>query len=83
MVGPLCGHEGPAVAQVSKETGVPLVMDAVGADNVTKWDRTPTWSHRDFRRARSVIRSAGIATRSVGLRNVTFIGQDCTFRVMR
>ena len=42
MVGPLCGHEGPAVAQVSKETGVPLVMDAAGADNVTKWDRTPT-----------------------------------------
>ena len=41
MVGPLCGHEGPAVAQVSKETGVPLVMDAAGADNVTKWDRTP------------------------------------------
>ena len=42
MVGPLCGHEGPAVAQVSKETGVPLVMDAAGADNITKWDRTPT-----------------------------------------
>ena len=42
MVGPLCGHEGPAVAQVSKETGVPLVMDAAGADNVTKSDRTPT-----------------------------------------
>lgn len=36
LVGPLCGHEGPAVAQVSKETGVPLVMDAAGADNVTK-----------------------------------------------
>ena len=30
------------IAQVSKETGVPLVMDAAGADNVTKWDRTPT-----------------------------------------
>ena len=42
MIGPLCGHEGPAVAQVSKETGVPLVMDTAGADNVTKWDRTPT-----------------------------------------
>src|SRR5215204_3721729 len=42
MIGPLCGHEGPAVAQVSKETGIPLVMDTAGADNVTKWDRTPT-----------------------------------------
>ena len=42
LVGPLCGHEGPAVAQVSKETGIPLVMDAAGADDVTKWNRTPT-----------------------------------------
>ena len=36
LIGPLCGHEGPAVAQVSKETGVPLVMDAAGADTITK-----------------------------------------------
>ncbi|MFZ1208177.1 MAG: penicillin-binding protein activator, partial [Pseudolabrys sp.] len=35
MIGPLCGHEGPAVAQVSKETGIPLVMDTAGADDVT------------------------------------------------
>ena len=79
LVGPLCGHEGPAVAQVSKETGVPLVMDPAGADNVTKWDRTP-----------SVVRTAVSASqighpwgeymyRELGLRNVTFIGQDYTF----
>ena len=36
IVGPLCGHEGPAVAQVSKETGIPVVMDPAGADNVTQ-----------------------------------------------
>jgi branched-chain amino acid transport system substrate-binding protein len=79
MVGPLCGHEGPAVAQVSKETGVPLVMDAAGADVVTKWDRTPT-----------VVRTAVSASqighpwgeymyKELGLRNVTFIGQDYTW----
>jgi branched-chain amino acid transport system substrate-binding protein len=79
LVGPLCGHEGPAVAQVSKETGVPLVMDAAGADTVTKWDRTPT-----------VVRTAVSASqighpfgeylyKELGLRNVTFIGQDYTF----
>ena len=79
MVGPLCGHEGPAVAQVSKETGVPLVMDAAGADTVTKWDRTPT-----------VVRTAVSASqighpfgeylyKELGLRNVTFIGQDYTW----
>lgn len=79
MVGPLCGHEGPAVAQVSKETGVPLVMDAAGADVVTKWQRTPT-----------VVRTAVSASqighpwgeymyKELGLRNVTFIGQDYTW----
>ena len=36
---------GLSVAQVSKETGVPVVMDTAGADNVTKWDRTPTGSY--------------------------------------
>ena len=76
MIGPLCGHEGPAVAQVSKETGVPLVMDTAGADSVTKWDRTPT-----------VVRTAVSASqighpfgdylyKELGARNVTFIGQD-------
>ena len=79
MVGPLCGHEGPAVAQVSKESGVPLVMDAAGADVVTKWERTPT-----------VVRTAVSASqighpwgeymyKELGLRNVTFIGQDYTW----
>jgi branched-chain amino acid transport system substrate-binding protein len=79
MVGPLCGHEGPAVLQVSKETGVPLVMDAAGADTVTKWDRTPT-----------VVRTAVSASQighpwghylynDLKLRNVTFIGQDYTW----
>jgi branched-chain amino acid transport system substrate-binding protein len=79
LVGPLCGHEGPAVAQVSKETGVPLVMDPAGADDVTKWNRTPT-----------VVRTA-ISSSQIGhpfgdylynvlkLRRVTFIGQDYTF----
>src|SRR5262249_58215758 len=42
MIGPLCGHEGPAVAQVSKERGVPLVMHTAGLDAVTQPDRTPT-----------------------------------------
>jgi branched-chain amino acid transport system substrate-binding protein len=79
MIGPLCGHEGPAVAQVSKETGVPLVMDTAGADAVTKWDRTPT-----------VVRTAVSASqighpfgdylyKELGARNVTFIAQDYTW----
>jgi branched-chain amino acid transport system substrate-binding protein len=67
------------VAQVSKETGVPLLMDTAGADTVTKWDRTPT-----------VVRTAVSASqighpwgdymyKELGLRNVTFIGQDYTW----
>jgi branched-chain amino acid transport system substrate-binding protein len=79
LVGPLCGHEGPAVAQVSRETGIPLVMDAAGADDVTKWNRTPTV-------VRTAVSSSQIGHplgeylyKELGLRNVTFIGQDYTF----
>jgi branched-chain amino acid transport system substrate-binding protein len=79
LVGPLCGHEGPAVAQVSKETGVPLIMEPAGADNVTKWERTPTV-------VRTAVSSSQIGHpfgeylyKELGLRNVTFIGQDYTF----
>lgn len=79
LVGPLCGHAGPAVAQVSKETGVPLIMDVAGPDKSTKWERIPT-----------VVRTAISASqighpfgeylyKDLGLRNVTFIGQDYTF----
>jgi branched-chain amino acid transport system substrate-binding protein len=79
IIGPLCGHEGPAVAQVSKETGIPVVMDPAGADNVTQWNRTPT-----------VIRTATSSSqmghpfgeylyKELGARNVTFIAQDYTF----
>jgi branched-chain amino acid transport system substrate-binding protein len=79
LVGPLCGHEGPAVAQVSRETGIPVILDPAGADDITKWDRVPT-----------VVRTALSASQighpfgdylynDLGLRNVTFIGQDYTF----
>jgi branched-chain amino acid transport system substrate-binding protein len=79
IVGPLCGHEGPAVAQVSKETGIPVVMDTAGADNVTKWERTPTV-------IRTAVSSSQIGHpfgdylyKELGARNVTFIAQDYTF----
>lgn len=79
ILGPLCGHEGPAVAQVSKETGIPVVMDPAGADSVTQWDRTPT-----------VVRTATSSSqighpfgdylyKELGARNITFIAQDYTF----
>jgi len=79
LLGPLCGHEGPAVAQVSKETGIPLIMDPAGADTSTKWDRVPT-----------VIRTAVSASqighpfgeylyKELGARKVTFIASDYTW----
>jgi branched-chain amino acid transport system substrate-binding protein len=79
LLGPLCGHEGPAVAQVSKETGIPLILDPAGADTNTKWDRTPT-----------VVRTAVSASqighpfgdylyKDLGGRNVTFIASDYTW----
>lgn len=79
LIGPLCGHEGPAVAQVSKETGIPLVLDPAGADTNTKWDRIPT-----------VVRTAVSASqishpfgdylyKELGARRATFIASDYTW----
>ncbi|MBW1787389.1 MAG: ABC transporter substrate-binding protein [Deltaproteobacteria bacterium] len=75
IMGALCGHVGPAIAQVSRETGVPVLM-IPGADELTKWDVVPTF-----------IRTSGAASQighpfgvylyeELGARNVTFIGQD-------
>jgi branched-chain amino acid transport system substrate-binding protein len=79
LVGPLCGHEGPAVAQVSKETGVPLVMDTAGADTATKWDRTPTVIRTSLSASQIGHPWGEYLYKELGLRNVTFIGQDYTF----
>jgi branched-chain amino acid transport system substrate-binding protein len=79
LVGPLCGHEGPAVAQVSKETGVPLIMDPAGADNVTKWERTPTVLRTALSASQIGHPFGEYLYKEKGLRNVTFIGQDYTF----
>jgi branched-chain amino acid transport system substrate-binding protein len=79
MVGPLCGHEGPAVAQVSKETGVPLVMDPAGADTATKWDRTPTVVRTSVSASQIGHPWGDYLYNELKLRNVTFIGQDYTW----
>lgn len=79
LVGPLCGHEGPAVAQVSKETGVPLVMDSAGADSVTKWDRTPTMVRTAVSASQIGHPFGDYLYKELGKRNVTFIAQDYTW----
>lgn len=79
LIGPLCGHEGPAVAQVSRETGVPALIDTAGADAITKWDRVPT-------AVRTAVSASQIGHpfgeymyNELGLRSATFIGQDYTW----
>jgi branched-chain amino acid transport system substrate-binding protein len=79
MIGPLCGHEGPAVAQVSKETGVPLVMDIAGADEVTKWNRTPTVVRTGVSASQVGQPFGDYLYKELGARNVTFIGADYTW----
>ncbi len=79
IIGPLCGHEGPAVAQVSRETGLAMLIDPAGADDVTKWNRVPT-------AVRTAVSASQIGHpfgeymyEEMGLRNATFIGQDYTW----
>ncbi|XWN30557.1 MAG: ABC transporter substrate-binding protein [Devosia sp.] len=79
LVGPLCGHEGPAVAQVSGETGMPLLLVPAAADSQTKWDRVPTVVRTGFSSSQDAHPFGEFLYDDLGLRNVTFIGQDYTY----
>ena len=79
MVGPLCGHEGPAVAQVSKDTGVPLVMDPAGADTITKWTRTPTVIRTAISASQLGHPFGDYLAKEIKAKNVTFIASDSTW----
>ncbi len=79
LLGPLCGHEGPAVAQVSKETGVPLIMDPAGSDTSTKWDRMPTVIRTSVSASQIGHPFGDYLYKELGARNVAFIASDYTW----
>lgn len=79
IVGPLCGHVGKAVAQVSRETGVPVLMAVAGPDDVTKWNRVPTVIRTGFSASQNAHPFGEWIAREQHCRNTSFIGQDYTF----
>ena len=79
IIGPLCGHEGPAVAQASRETGVPVLMSVAGADEVTKWKRVPTVIRTGFSSSQTSHPFGEYVFKELGCRSATAIGQDYTF----
>lgn len=75
IMGGLCGHVGPAIQQVSRETGIPVLI-CPGADELTKWNLV-----------KSFVRPATAASQighpfgdylynELKAKNATFIGQD-------
>ena len=79
IIGPLCGHEGPAVAQASRETGVPVLMSVAGADEVTKWKRVPTVIRTGFSSSQPSHPFGEWVYKEAACRTATAIGQDYTF----
>lgn len=79
LVGPLCGHEGPAVAQVSRETGVPVLVPIAGADEITQWKRVPTVIRTGASSSQTSQPFGDWLFREAGCKNVTAIGNDYTF----
>jgi len=75
IVGGLCGHVGPALAQVSRETGVPVLV-MPGADELTKWDIVPTFVRLSVSASQIGHPMGDYLYNVLGARNVTFIGQD-------
>jgi branched-chain amino acid transport system substrate-binding protein len=79
LVGPLCGHEGPAVAQVSRETGIPVLVSIAGADEITQWKRVPSVIRTGATSSQSAHPFGDWLYREAGCRNITSIGNDYTF----
>lgn len=79
LVGPLAGHVGLPVAQVSAETGVPVLMSPSAPDNLTKWDRVPTVVRTSFSASQEAHALGEFIYEELGWRNVAFIGQDYTY----
>ena len=79
LVGPLCGHEGPAVAQVSRETGVPVFVPVAGADEITQWKRVPTVIRTGATSSQTSQPFGEWLAREGSCKNVTTIGNDYTF----
>jgi len=79
LTGPICGHEGPAAAQVSLETGVPLIMDPAGPDISTKWNRVPTVIRTSLSASQIGHPFGEYLYKELGVRNATWIGQDYTW----
>src|SRR5206468_12575153 len=80
-IGPLCGHEGPAVAQVSRETGVPVLVSIAGADELTKWKRVPSVIRTGFSASQTSHPFGAFAYTDHACRTATHIGPDYTLGI--
>ncbi len=79
VIGPLCGHEGQAVAQVSRETGVPVLMSMAAPDEVTKWNRVPTVVRTGFSASQTAHPFGEYVYKELGCRNASAMGNDYTY----
>jgi branched-chain amino acid transport system substrate-binding protein len=79
LVGPLCGHEGPAVAQVSRETGIPVLVPIAGADEITQWKRVPTVIRTGASSSQTSHPFGDWLYTEAGCRSVAAIGNDYTY----
>lgn len=79
IVGPLCGHEGPAVEQVSEETGVPVLMSIAAEDAITQPGEVDTVIRTGFSASQVSHPFGAYAYDELGCRQVSAIGQDYDF----
>lgn len=79
LIGPLGGHVGPAVAAISEETGVPLLVDIAASDELTQRDPFDTVIRTGWNASQVSHPFGHYMYHELGCRNATFIGQDYTF----
>src|SRR5690625_2947944 len=76
IVGPLGGHEGPAIEQVSDETGIPVLMSIAADDSTTQPNEVDTLIRTGFSGSQVSHPFGQYAYDELGCRNAAFIGQD-------
>lgn len=79
LIGPLCGHVGPAVASVSEETGVPLLVDIAASDELTQRNPVDTMVRVGWSASQVSHPFGHYMYHELDCRNANFIAQDYTF----
>jgi branched-chain amino acid transport system substrate-binding protein len=79
IIGPLCGHVGPAVAAVAEEAGVPMLISIAASDEITQRHSYDYVVRTGWSASQVSHPFGGYMYDELGCRTSSYIAQDYTF----